>query len=249
MTRILQLEDSPNGRKQGVDDFLAGGGTVEDLCSLTEDYSPEVFTLEENPVLAEEALYGLPGDVARTIKDHTEADPVAILMEFLSRAGNLIGRGAHFIVEGDTHYMKINYVSVGSTSKGRKGTASGRIDRVMEQVDQWWVDNCVDTGLSSGEGLIKRIADKNPPKDEDSDEEDDGEDFDPGEVEKRLYVQEPEFGSMLTVMAREGNSLSSVIRNAWDDRPLRSMVKKDPLQSTNSHVTIVGHVTKEELIK
>jgi len=82
-----------------------------------------------------------------------------------------------------------------------------------------------------------------------SDEEDDGEDFDPGEVEKRLYVQEPEFGSMLTVMAREGNSLSSVIRNAWDDRPLRSMVKKDPLQSTNSHVTIVGHVTKEELLK
>ncbi len=43
------------------------------------------------PSLAAPALYGLPGAVVRTIAPHTEADPAAILLQFLAAFGNLVG--------------------------------------------------------------------------------------------------------------------------------------------------------------
>ena len=46
------------------------------------------------PELAPEALYGLPGDVVRTVEPHTEAAPVAVLANMLCAFGNAIGRGA-----------------------------------------------------------------------------------------------------------------------------------------------------------
>jgi hypothetical protein len=62
-------------------------------------------------------------------------------------------------------------------------------------------------------------------------------------------VTETEFASPLTVMKREGNTLSMVIRNAWDDRPLRTMTRNNALRSTGSHISIIGHITKSELHK
>lgn len=49
------------------------------------------------------AYYGLAGDVVRTIAPHSEADPVAILVQFLTAVGNAIGRGPYYQVEGDRH--------------------------------------------------------------------------------------------------------------------------------------------------
>ena len=48
------------------------------------------------PTLAQEAYHGLPGNIVRTIEPHTEADPVAVLMNLLSMFGNAIGMGAYF---------------------------------------------------------------------------------------------------------------------------------------------------------
>lgn len=45
------------------------------------------------PMLAEEALWGLPGDIVATIEPHTEADRVAVLSSLLVAFGNAIGRG------------------------------------------------------------------------------------------------------------------------------------------------------------
>jgi len=90
VVRIVNLPDVENGAKQGVDDFLVAGGTVDDLLARSEEYSEFAFPANEWPVLAEEAYYGLPGEVVKAIGPNTESDPVAILMEFLSRFGNLI---------------------------------------------------------------------------------------------------------------------------------------------------------------
>jgi hypothetical protein len=46
------------------------------------------------PVLADEAFYGLPGEITRCIKPHTEADPVAVLGNLLTAFGSAAGRGA-----------------------------------------------------------------------------------------------------------------------------------------------------------
>lgn len=52
---------------------------------------------------------------------------------------------------------------------------------------------------------------------------------------------------MLKVMTREGNTLSPVIRSAWDCGDLKTMVKNSPAKATGAHISIVGHITRDEL--
>jgi hypothetical protein len=41
--------------------------------------------------MGDDAYHGLTGEVVHTIEPHTEADPVAILLQFLTLAGNVMG--------------------------------------------------------------------------------------------------------------------------------------------------------------
>jgi hypothetical protein len=70
---------------------------------------------------------------------------------------------------------------------------------------------------------------------------------DPGVNDKRLLVVESEFGRVLAVMKREGNTLSAVLRSAWDHGNLRVMTKSQ-LRATGAHVCVLGHITPDELI-
>src|SRR5262249_45824705 len=70
------------------------------------------------PVMEKEALHGLAGEVVRTIEPHSEADPNAILIQFLAAFGNAVGDAPHYMVEGDRHGAKIFVVTSGETSKG-----------------------------------------------------------------------------------------------------------------------------------
>jgi hypothetical protein len=65
----------------------------------------------------------------------------------------------------------------------------------------------------------------------------------------RLLIVEGEFAGVLKVMSREGNTLSPVIRQAWDDGTLQTLTKNSPLRATEAHVSIIGHVTKPELLR
>lgn len=72
---------------------------------------------------------------------------------------------------------------------------------------------------------------------------------DEGVRDKRLLVLEAEYAGVLKVMAREGNTLSPVVRLAWDSGNLRSLVKNSPAQATGAHISILGHVTRIELLR
>ncbi len=50
-------------------------------------------------------------------------------------------------------------------------------------------------------------------------------------------------------MAREGNTLSATIRQAWDGGRLRTMTKNSPTRATGAHISIIGHITKAELLR
>ena len=76
--------------------------------------------------LAEPAFHGLAGKIVRAIEPETEADPAAILFQFLAAFGNAVGPGPYVAVEGDRHPPRLFTVQVGKTSKGRKGTSWGR---------------------------------------------------------------------------------------------------------------------------
>jgi hypothetical protein len=51
------------------------------------------------------------------------------------------------------------------------------------------------------------------------------------------------------VGSREGNTLSPIIRQTWDDVTLRILTKNSPTKATEPHVTIAGHITQDELIR
>ena len=72
--------------------------------------------------LSEVAYYGLAGEIVRRIEPHTEADPVALLIQILVVFGNVIGRAAHAIADGSRHALNLFAVVVGESSKSRKGT-------------------------------------------------------------------------------------------------------------------------------
>jgi hypothetical protein len=83
--------------------------------------------------LGEAAFHGLAGDVVRAFAPHTEADPVALLLQFLAAFGNAAGRGSYVTVEGDRHPPQTWPVLVGKSAKARKGTSWGRIRGLFEQ--------------------------------------------------------------------------------------------------------------------
>ena len=197
------------------------------------------------PVLREDALQGLPGHIVRAIEPHTEADPVAVLVTLLSAFGNACGRGAFFRIGADRHHPKINAALVGETSKGRKGMSWGFVRDLMHAVDRYWAEERVENGLSSGEGLIYQVRDRRMGVNKDGDTvlEDAGAD------DKRLFILEGEFAGVLKVATREGNTLSAIIRSAWDAGKLSTLTKNSPMKATNAHVSVVGHVTATELVR
>ena len=197
------------------------------------------------PVLADEAFYGLPGEITRCIKPHTEADPVAVLANLLTAFGSAAGRGAFLRVGADHHYLKLNVGLVGETSKGRKGQSWGHPRELMHAADSEWVEERVLHGLSSGEGLIYAVRDRVEGENKDGERVV----LDAGMEDKRLLVLEAELAGVLKVMSREGNTLSPVIRQAWDDGRLQVMTRNNPMKATGAHVSIIGHITKAELLR
>lgn len=186
--------------------------------------------------LSQAAYHGVTGDLVRAIEPHSEADPAGLLIQFLVAFGNVIGRSAHFVAEADRHYMNLFVVLVGQTSKGRKGTSLGHVLRVLAGVDTAWSESRITSGLATGEGLIWSVRDE-------------AEDLVSGKEHRdnRLMVTEPEFARVLQVAEREANTLSAIIRQAWDSGNLRVLTKKDGARSTDAHISIIGHVTKDEL--
>jgi Protein of unknown function (DUF3987) len=53
----------------------------------------------------------------------------------------------------------------------------------------------------------------------------------------------------MKVLAREGNTLSPVVRNSWDGKRLQALVRNAPLRASAAHVGIVAHITKDELLR
>jgi hypothetical protein len=197
------------------------------------------------PELDAGALYGLAGDIVLAIAPHTEADKAALLTQFLTAFGSVCGRHAHFIAEADHHYTNVFMVLVGDTSKGRKGSSWGHVKKLFRAVDAPWQIN---SGLSSGEGLIWQIRDAIWKKEYDKKtKESTLVCIDEGIADKRLMVLESEFVTALNVMARDGNTLSPVLRNAWDHGDLHAMTKNSPAKATGAHISIIGHITREEL--
>jgi len=183
--------------------------------------------------------------VVNAVEPHTEADPAAVLVSLLASFGNAIGQGTYFKVGPTLHHPKLFVALVGETSKARKGTSWHPVRELLYEVDPAWVEDRVVGGLSSGEGVIYAVRDPSYGKNKQGEEVV----VDEGEPDKRLMVLESELAGPLKVMSREGNTLSVVLREAWDGDRLRTLTKNSPTKASGAHVSVISHVTKEELLK
>ena len=186
---------------------------------------------------AEAAFHGPAGEFVLRTEPHSEAHPMALLAQFLVAFGTACGRGAYYQVEADRHYPNEFCILVGPSAKGRKGSSWGHVRRALAEADPAFVEGCLASGLSSGEGLIAQVRDTIDETDADA------------PADKRRLVLEQEFAQVLKVLSREGNTLSPIVRQAWDGDALQTMVRNNPLRASAAHIGIIGHITKDELLR
>ena len=232
----------------------AGFASIAEYLAVTEpaeeEPQPEPEPGQEEATLEiawpdpidDAAYHGLVGEIVREIEPTTEADPIALLLHLLAFFGNAAGIRPHVMVEDTEHGTNEFVALVGATSKSRKGTAERRIRRAFEAVDPAWVKR-IKSGLSSGEGLIYNVRDAIIKDDKIEDE---------GEPDKRLLALESELATTLRRIEREGSSLSAILRDAWDRRPLDTLVSersRPAARASENHISVVGHITRSELTR
>lgn len=206
------------------------------------------------PTMDNGAFYGPLGEAARLIEPLTEADSAAVLVHLLVAFGSAVGRGPRLVMGSIRQTANLFAVIVGKSSKARKGTAWANAREIICPADEAWAKDRIKSGLSSGEGVIHAVRDpvfKKEPIREGGKKTGKIIDYqkveeDAGESDKRLLVIEPEFARTLKAASRRENTLSPVLREAWDSGSLSTMTKS-PCKATGAHVCIVGHITKDEL--
>jgi hypothetical protein len=231
-----------------------GDGTTHATAEAGDDgpEDDEGEVLDRWPRIRREAFYGLAGDIVRAVDPHTEADPVAVLVQFLVAFANLVGRRAHFAVGATRHFLNLFVALTGSTATGRKGSAWDVVKWVLEPFDPKWANTRILGGLVSGEGLIHHVRDR---VEEEREVEKGGKTVkqmvcvDPGVEDKRLLVHESEMARVLKSMNREANTLSGVMRQAWDGTTLGVMGKHRGEIATGAHISIASHVTRADVVK
>jgi len=229
------------------------GGTVSNPKSNEHKNRDSANTPDlQWPEISEEAFHGLAGKIIHMIEPHTEADPAALLIQILTVFGSVVGRGPHFKAEADEHHLNIFSCLVGETAKGRKGSSLGYVLKIFQSIDDTW-KQCVQSGLSSGEGLIWAIRDEivktEPVREKKRIVSYQDLIVDKGIEDKRAMIVQSEFASTLRVLGRDGNTLSAILRDAWDGKDLRVMNKNSPVGATEPHISIIGHITRNELTR
>jgi hypothetical protein len=197
------------------------------------------------PIIDNAAYRGLFGEIVETIEPHTEADPVAILLSTMTFFGSSYGRRGYVEISGTRHHGNLFVGIVGDTARSRKGTSVSPVKNIFGTAAPEWAQNKIVGGLSSGEGLINVVRDAVEGENKDGDIVE----VDKGVQDKRLLVAEGELSQGLKVLRREGNTLSPILRNAWDGGDLATLTRNSPLRATEPHISILGHITSTELLK
>ena len=201
-------------------------------------------TKHTTPTLGEEAKIGVVGEFLDIYRDKVEPSDAALLFHFLVIAGNILGPNLYMSASKGKHPGRLFLVNV-ARSSGAKGAAKDIVIHFFSNVVPEYISKNKTSGFSSGEGVIKSVADKQIITKEVKGEMKNIV-IDEGVTDKRKLYIETEFSKVLTVMRKEGSTLSYIVRQAWDDGDL-SVNTIQRYASTGAHISIIGHVTPEEL--
>ena len=226
-----RLRDLANGGRSPLSPQRQNGHAIAPLREAqTFDETPVWDDPHPRPVIDSAAYHGLAGEIVKAIEPHTEADPVALLGTLLVLFGAAIGPETFHPVGGARHPARLFACFVGPTGIGRKGQSLQEIRALFSLVNNNWLENATIRGLGSGEGLIARVSQRGD-----------------GPVEQNVVIVEPEYARLLAAAGRDGSTISSIVRSAWDGDTLQIVTKKDSMTAEGAHVSIISHITAEEL--
>lgn len=183
-------------------------------------------TLPEGP--APDAYHGLLSRLSDLISGFVESDQASVFVQLLATFGAAAGIKPYMMVGATRHAPAIYVGMVGRTSRGRKGTSWDPIEVLFRGAASDFGDR-IFSGVGSGERLVWLVRD------------------DVEVFERRLLLREPELARLLTVINREGSTMSAYLREAYDGKPLRNEVKNNPSCATTHHIGLIGHCTQQEL--
>jgi hypothetical protein len=146
------------------------------------------------------AFEGLCGDVVASLAAQTDASEAGLLATFLTMAGGVLAVRGYY--HGD-HPSGVMTTLVGNSSTGRKGTTTVAVwDALLSGMGAQYEQRF--DGLNSGEGLVFALQEMQK-----------------GGAHAHAIMVEEEFSRILTVTRREGSTLDSQLRVAFDARPLQ----------------------------
>ncbi|USE34134.1 DUF3987 domain-containing protein [Endozoicomonas sp. SCSIO W0465] len=170
----------------------------------------------------------------------TEAHPMAVALHYVIYFAAHIGQHRFVRIGNGKHFLNLYGILVGRTGKV-KGTAESQVECIEQEATQrliaryGYIPPRRRSGLSSGEGVIQAI------KDPDEDDQDNK-----TLQDKRLMVTESEYSNVLTQDQRVGNTLSVVLRDAYNGKTLENSTI-NPRIASSPHICIIGHITPREL--
>lgn len=194
------------------------------------------------PVAVSAMFYGPLGSFALQAAEGTEVNPVAAMAAVMTWFGTSVGRNRAIAVGDGWHRLNLFTLHVGRSSRGGKGMALDLLKRVIKAVVALEGGGAISAqihtgGLSTREGLALLIHDGYRNGTEDV----------PAIPDKRLFIVEPEFANVLAQGKREGNTLSTCLRDAWDGIGIRPATKSCRVWASRPHIGLHGCITPTEL--
>ena len=176
----------------------------------------------------------------------SEASPVAVAANCLVYFSALIGPCIYLPIGNERRKLNEFFLMAGETAMG-KGASLHGVRLVFVQTEQCLSRHLADRrkngesadidkypklkihtgGLSSGEGLAAALDDDEV-------------------TDKRLLAFEPEFGNIMSQCQRQGNTLSPILRNAYDGVDIKPLTKRNRVQVTDPYICLMANTTAQE---
>src|SRR5262249_23318031 len=113
---------------------------------------------------------------------------------------------------------------------------------IVAEADEGWKDRAK-SGFGSGEAIIALLATGDAAGAPYERNGENGKSPDP-----RLLIQEPEFAQILKSASKEGSTMSPVLGNGWEGKPLQSHTRgRGSLEAKDGHLSVLAGITPEEL--
>jgi hypothetical protein len=241
------IKDTTHKKPRG---YLLNDDPVNEFDGLNEDevkqHFDEVYLRTPSgdfPAPArKEAFYGIAGKIVKIATDNSELRPEAVLAQFLTAFGNMLGRGLYKYQES-RHGTNINVGIIGTTADGAKGGSWRTVKNLIRSVGPNYSER-ISGGHQSGEAIIEDICDEVQGKNSE------GETITitPEQPDKRLLLVEEELSRIFRVQGRGGSIITHILRQCYDSPDvLAAKSRQSQLKSTGAHVSLIGHITPEEL--